>query len=277
MSQTTLDKVFNLLKKEGITGVTKGANRFIQSYALGCSPISKTHLLKFNTVQNNLVNRLRYDAPPDPYKRITIPANRIQHRIRYKSHNYFPLPNLKFGGLGLIKSGDWDSSKYQEKIDDIWKIKGLEERFKQGHDWKETTYFSQLVDLHHKKRPNKNRDFSNIENKIIRRCENLDDLFSSIQSNGYIAGHSGQNTSGNKSFREPLEILVTIGRDGEIYLWDGHHRFAIARILDIKIPVQIYCRHREWQKTRDSIHNSNIPTDELDALQNHPDLTDVLY
>ena len=62
------------------------------------------------------------------------------------------------------------------------------------------------------------------------------------------------------------EILVNIGRDGDIFFEDGRHRFVIAKILRLdKIPVRVFVRHKQWQQKREK----NIKED-IDII--HPDL-----
>lgn len=43
------------------------------------------------------------------------------------------------------------------------------------------------------------------------------------------------------------EILVDVGRDGELLLVDGRHRLSIAKILGLdEIPVVKHVRHEQW-------------------------------
>ncbi len=110
---------------------------------------------------------------------------------------------------------------------------------------------------------------------ILNRCIFYENLFETIKKEGYEARHVGGNCSGTLSSGETLEVLVTIGRNSNINLWDGHHRFTIARILDLKIPAHIVCRHKQWQELRDEIYNSGLP-EGRENLRDHPDLQDGL-
>jgi len=72
-----------------------------------------------------------------------------------------------------------------------------------------------------------------------------------------------------------LEVLIAIGRNGDIYLWGGLYRFGIARILGLQIPTQVVCRHKQWQQFRDTIYNNDLSEDHGDNIMNHPDLKDI--
>ena len=47
------------------------------------------------------------------------------------------------------------------------------------------------------------------------------------------------------------EIIISIGRNGDLLFSDGAHRLAIAKLLNIhKIPAKIAVRHKLWIKFR---------------------------
>ena len=56
---------------------------------------------------------------------------------------------------------------------------------------------------------------------------------------------------------EDDDLMVAIDRNGNpLFVQNGSHRLSICKILGIKkIPVRIYVRHTEWEKTRDYIFN----------------------
>ena len=55
-----------------------------------------------------------------------------------------------------------------------------------------------------------------------------------------------QGTLVKGNFRERGGILVHIGSDGEpCFAGAGYHRFAIAKILNLRFPAQIGCVHIE--------------------------------
>jgi hypothetical protein len=58
------------------------------------------------------------------------------------------------------------------------------------------------------------------------------------------------------------EVMINIGRNREMLLEDGRHRFAIARALNIEsIPVRVFVRHTSWQKNAQRLHaHQRFPT-----------------
>ncbi|QZA89121.1 hypothetical protein K0C01_02920 [Salinarchaeum sp. IM2453] len=74
--------------------------------------------------------------------------------------------------------------------------------------------------------------------------------------------------------------MTVINQDGEIYLWDGRYRLAIAQLLDLDVvPVHVVCRHEEWQHLRDSFFQNQSNTSSLGSfsdLRAHPDMQDVI-
>ena len=66
------------------------------------------------------------------------------------------------------------------------------------------------------------------------------------------------------------EIRVCLGRDGRVVLQRGHHRLAIARLLDVeRVPVHVSVRHPQWQARRDRVVLTGSGTGD------HPDLEDL--
>ena len=120
----------------------------------------------------------------------------------------------------------------------------------------------------------KQNGFDSLHDYVMHRLAKYDELYTTIKDKGYRKNHQGNNYTPGvvHPVRDRLEVEVTIGRDGSIYLYDGHHRFGIARVLDIEIPVQVLCRHRKWQEKRDQIHKNGF-TQKQERLKDHPDLT----
>ncbi|OYR41415.1 hypothetical protein [Halorubrum sp. Eb13] len=71
------------------------------------------------------------------------------------------------------------------------------------------------------------------------------------------------------------EIVVDVGRTGELLLVSGKHRYSIARALDLdEIPVTFLVRHAKWMQIRRALVRGAdpVPTEPLD---DHPDLRDL--
>jgi len=251
-------RALEILREEGPVELSKTAKKFI----LGglCSHYYR-RLFKFNTWKNHLKNRIRYDAPPDPYQPIEIRANKIEYQAGKKKG---PRRIKKGGGLAQTIAGAWDRPQHRQNVEENIKIKGVIQRFEQGKDWQETELHNYYT--------NKGVDSTQIKEWY----NNVEYLFNDIYENGYITGHEGSHHRGySQSVRDRLEVLVTVDRDGEVCHLEGNHRFAIARVLGIQIPVQVVCRHKQWQELRDEIHNNGLPEGRED-LQDHPDLQDIL-
>lgn len=71
------------------------------------------------------------------------------------------------------------------------------------------------------------------------------------------------------------EILVDVGRDGELLLVDGRHRLSIVKILGLdEIPVVKHVRHEQWvaRRTNDRVGDASggvllvVPFDSFDAV-----------
>lgn len=77
---------------------------------------------------------------------------------------------------------------------------------------------------------------------VKRRYQNLDELFSTLQSGG---GFKSQKEIHPDNFREVGGIQFHFDPDGApIFSGAGAHRLAIAQILDLVIPAQVGIVHR---------------------------------
>jgi len=113
---------------------------------------------------------------------------------------------------------------------------------------------------------------------LNRRCDRLDSLYRNIRDTGYKSQSeimSVENTY--HEMRNPDEIAVNVGRDGDLLFNNGAHRLAIAKLLGVdKIPIRITVRHPQWQKFREAIllyvkeHGGKIY-----SPITHPDLRDL--
>jgi hypothetical protein len=71
----------------------------------------------------------------------------------------------------------------------------------------------------------------------------LDALYQDIKNNGF---ETQKKLRGGVRKMED-EVVVVIGRNGDLIFNNGRHRLAIAKILDLdKIPVKITLRHKRW-------------------------------
>lgn len=128
-----------------------------------------------------------------------------------------------FGERGLVPFGRYTF------------FQSLVERFQEGRSWEDTEWYWWLMD-------NIEQDIIRYEHPaaVRRRLSEVDRLFEDMKYNGYCDARHNDVTE---------YISVDIGRDGRIFLDEGRHRAAIAKILGIKrVPVRVFVRHWRWQK-----------------------------
>jgi len=162
------------------------------------------------------------------------------------------------------------------KIEKYGLYRASKKRYLQGKNWNDTEImnFSEL-----KKEPKSYR--KNIKKSI----EIMDNIVNNIKNEGYL----NQTELDNKYGRigkdpyfppEHSEILVNIGRDGEIIFEDGRHRLIAAKILNIKkIPARVLVRHKKWQQLRKTLYNAKYMknlTIQQQLYLRHPDMNDLM-
>ena len=237
----------------------------------------RNKLIGFRTYTryNQLATYYNYDSPPpNPYKIIFIKPE----IVRYKTPTG-KSPTKSKQGLAQIINSDWDKLQYLDDVDSAWVVEGLKQRYKEGKDWENTRYYKEVKTLY--KRGETKWSYPDFDTFCNNRLPYLDQMFHDISNNGYKPnyeeGHRIPFTDSSK-FDNPvhkLEVLIYIGRDGRIIMAEGYHRFAIARILDLEIPVQVLARHKQWQELRDDIYNNGL-SEEYEELRDHPDLQEVI-
>jgi len=263
MLHNYINRGVGILRKEGVEELIFRTNEFFQS---------GPPRIHFHTIKNDLYNRIVYDAPPKPYDTINIKADEVKCKIAATGNLY----NLPAGGIGQIKSGQWDLPTNRTPVDDHTIIKGFKQRFEQGLKWEKTVYYEEWLDKYSKRNDFIRDGFKSPERYMEHKCHFYDHLFEEIKQNGYLSNYIGTESHIGKGYMDRIEVMVTIGRDGGIYLYEGHHRFAIARILELEIPVHVVCRHKHWQNERDYIYNNGFDKKHDTKIQKHPDLNDVL-
>jgi len=183
--------------------------------------------------------------------------------------------------VGLIKGGDWDLKKI--RISDLEFYKSLEKHFLEGVRWEETSFFKTVV-------KNLNQGVALFDGCLttedyLKKCKLLDLLYKDMKDNGYRSQKEiyrkkyDLNYLSGRLNRELLdEVTVNIDRNGDLLLFDGRHRLAMAQILGIsEIPVRILVRHERWQRKKDALYryiDKQMGGRAYNELL-HPDLKDV--
>lgn len=125
--------------------------------------------------------------------------------------------------------------------------KAFVHHFQNGGDWKETEWYtrvsSQILSGIRKWRCSDLQSFD-------ARLGRIEDLYQRIQQNGYRT---------QRELRTPRywdEIRIGVGRDGELFLFDGRHRLSMAKLLGLKkIPVFIALYHDYWEGDLSTMQN----------------------
>jgi hypothetical protein len=187
-------------------------------------------------------------------------------------------PSLKWKKAGLIESGDWDLSETLFENYDLYNA--IQQRFEEELDWKETSFYQRVVN---QIEDGQTKWGCETIPEFDLRCLDLEDLYESIEENGYIPrnqimkkGNEIPSTDrfaaiSNSCLYKYDEIAVDINRDGEFLFVDGRNRLSICKILDVdKIPVRVVRRHKNWQDYRCTIAENR------ESQIQHPDCVDLV-
>lgn len=193
-----------------------------------------------------------YNPPVFPCKHLWIDPEKIVYKT---NRNYK-------GGIGRrrkfigVSAGDWDAQT--DKLASDPKLDGLHERFIQNKEWEETklyTHCSNMIDKH-----GQHWHGCTDREDILNRCQKLDYIYKNIKQNGYKTQLELRHSNGVTDYVDALvnEILVDIGRNGEILYVTGKHRLTIAKILGLdRIPVICDHRHEKWMEKREELFENN--------------------
>ncbi|MXV63424.1 hypothetical protein GS429_15425 [Natronorubrum sp. JWXQ-INN-674] len=218
-----------------------------------------------------------FDHPPDPFATFTVDPT----RIRTFTGRPYPPYHEKAAQLGTVRDGDWDRPDLDDVviIDDDYRdrydlyravrfeesvfFRSMRAHFVDGIDWTETPFVERCLELAEENRPSW-RSLTTRDG-ILERCARIDELYERIRRDGY---RSQRELGYDSLLGVTEEVLVDIGRDGELLFVNGRHRLAIAKLLGLEsIPVGVLVRHREWMNRRDRYVQNGTESDHP-ALQN---------
>ena len=217
-------------------------------------------------------NQIRYGTVPHPLTIQWIDPEAVEHHTQQ-------LNLERRFDIGRIVGGSWDQNTVE--IPNWCVYNGLKQRFIDGKEWEDTDYYRMGV----KKIESTGRAWNctTPTEFLQQRCQYVDELYENIKTNGYQKSTEllerkedpGRNRDITERHVKTHEISIAIGRNGELMLRQGIHRYCIARLLGIeKIPIQVLVRHREWQRIRNTVAQTGEVPDGID--RSHPDLQDVL-
>ncbi len=206
-----------------------------------------------------------YNIPIDPYKIEWVDPE----QIKLETNRDQPTKN-KWMSFGTVMEGEWDraSSGNRTAFSNHALYEAMMNHFVDGVDWEDTDYIQSKLDL--------------IEvgtywhgctsrEELLSRCQHLDEIYTSMKQEGYRSQR--EILRGKRSMRgfrsaSKNEIIVDIGRDGELLFVDGRNRLTIAKILDIdNVAVQFGVRHPQWMKTLIKHYKQESVLDHPDARE----------
>lgn len=230
-------------------------------------------------IRRRMCKKVDFEAPLDPIKIVSVDPDLISCFTGRENADVD-----RWKSVGKIKGGDWDKHppfrpdkpRYLQKIstadriEDTTLYKSIKRHFIQGVPWMETELFDQAL------RGIKNGHTvlrSNSKKELLQRCEEIDSLYSNIESNGYKTQFELSKSKGVCLNRVGYldfvtdEITVDVGRKGKLLFVDGRHRLSIAKVLGLSsVPVSILVRHKKWIEQRDELYTNGVK----DPI--HPDL-----
>lgn len=225
-------------------------------------------------------------AAPDPFKRERVDPERIR---RFTRRGYPPWRRRR-NLFGAVMDGEWDRRPHEdaptyggppedlfhaESIEDGLLYRALEAHFVDGVPWRETAFVHRAIEYVESGRDPVWHACSSPED-VLRRCERLEEIYRSMEREGCLSYRERTPpVERDVGFLRGLEreIVVDVGRDGELLLVSGKHRLCMARILGLEaVPVCFLVRHAGWMETRRAV----VRAESVDVDRNHPDLSDLI-
>lgn len=220
---------------------------------------------------------------PDPFKIVRIDPQRVQRFTR----RWYPPWRRRRALFGAVMDGDWDRRPHAaapihggppeelfhaERIEEGLLYRAMEARFTEDVPWRETPFVQRAIEYIEDGRSPVWHDCSSASD-VLERCRFLEKVHRSMEREG-CRSYRERTSSVERDvdFLGGLEreIVVDIGRDGELLLVSGKHRLCLSRIIGLdNVPVCFLVRHAEWMDTRRAVADGDK------AKPGHPDLRDI--
>lgn len=165
--------------------------------------------------------------------------------------------------VGEVTNGDWDIGglrevhpyKSPDEVPPVSEVESLNDlllpafhrHFDEGLSWDKTMLYKYITS--HIERGETIWHGCTTISDVQRRCRFIDKLYDSIRDQYKSQLELAQQGKVAKTFKQSYlgEILVDVGRDGELLFVDGIHRLTLAKILDVEhVTVSVLARHREY-------------------------------
>lgn len=209
--------------------------------------------------------------PCDPFEIEYVDPNRVRRFTGRECPHY----KNNWEQIGLVEGGNWDvrddvpgvfeyegndfiyyladtdcSLSIAKRFEETMFHRSMEAHFLDGVPWEDTRIVREAIE----RLQSSDRDTlwhsSSSPSEIIERCHKIDDLYESMKQQGCIPKRELNAAQGYvQSFSSTAvdEVLVDVGRDGELLFVDGRHRLSVAKILDLnEIPVLKRVRHSRY-------------------------------
>ncbi len=236
-----------------------------------------------------LFYRFRYgDAAPRAFELLTVDPDRIQHVVYPSLHYFFDHVHL---WNTYVEGGDWDR-RYRDEVvftrnaenASVTELtnwifyRSMLDHFADGVPWTDTDWYRRVASeggLDHQV------DYGDVE-RMEERLAETDELYEFVEADGYKrqATLRDDDAAPFETTRAPdpeyHEIVVNVGRDGELIFEEGRHRLAVVKALDVEcIPVRVLVRHERWQELRHEVATATDPSDLSERARAHLDHPDV--
>ena len=274
------NKSYQKLASEGPLEFLKSSKNYIQK-------IKRSHAEYF---KQEIKHKYQYRrSAPNTYKLIHIDPAEVTHSISPRHYR-------RIGRYGTyILDGEWDKRIVDHDVhydgehpeidqtslvpfENYSLYRSLYNHFKEDIPWEDTEFFTRYEKLSEEGKWNSRRYAAS---EIQEQLAFLDDLYQNISEGKYLTQRElGKNSTGAIP-PEENEVIISIGRDGDLFQdGGGQHRLMLSKIADKdEIPVRVFVRHKEWQRTRSSIAKSADPKRAIvkEGIDpDHPDLQDIV-
>lgn len=122
---------------------------------------SRNSKLRFCTLVNHTLNRIRYRTPPPPFRRIWVDDSRIVEIVKYDGNgNHIFDPYV----LGQIKDGNWDILGPKKSLRPI--TQSFMRHYREGVRWRNTAFYKSLFQSFRKSGNHKKLGFDSVEDYL---------------------------------------------------------------------------------------------------------------